>query len=194
MHHRPSADDASPPDATESPPDDPAADQTDGNESGEYEYTVREEAGELVRDYADVPQQQIRDWVETETADGGGTVEPSWGNCDVREVLEYLFKERLRGLVPLRGTKSCGVGCKISCDAALVRRAKRWQKHWTTVIVQVLCQGVDNAAWGTDAVVGQLQKAQSPNKFAKVRVWNGKDDRENVRPPAAPPGPPRLPT
>jgi hypothetical protein len=67
----------------------------------------------------------------------------------------------------------------MSYDAAVVRRAQRGRKKWTTIILQVLSSGVANKYWGRDAVMGMLEKAQSANKFAKVRVWNGSDGRAN---------------
>eukprot|EP00966_Prymnesium_polylepis_P289277 6682106-Prymnesium_polylepis.2 len=146
-----------------------------------FDYEVTEQAGEVLRTFSDAPDQAITDGVETETScTEDGVAAESWGNCDVREVLEYILLERLRGHVPLPG-KTCGFGVKVSCDAAVVRRARRGKKQWTTVIVQILCTGVDSNAWGRSAVINALHKAQSPNKFAKVRAWQGKDNRENVR-------------
>ena len=45
--------------------------------------------------------------------------------------------------------------------------------------VQVLCQGVDQGYWGQTAVAHTLEKAQSPDFIAKVRLWEGKDDKRN---------------
>ena len=72
-------------------------------------------------------------------------------------------------------------GLKISLDAAAVRKARKGAKHWTTIIVQILCQGVEQGAWGKAAVAHMLEKAQSPDYIAKVRLWQGKDDHANVR-------------
>ena len=98
----------------------------------------------------------------------------------MQEVLVYLLLDRMRGHVPV-SRRSRGFAAKGSFDAASVRKARRGQRQWTTVIVQILCTGIDNNRWGRNAVINTLEKAQSPNKFAKVRVWNGKDNRENVR-------------
>jgi hypothetical protein len=76
-------------------------------------------------------------------------------------------------------SKAAYFGYKMTFDAAVVRRAKRGHKKWTTIILQVLCCGVEHGKWGRNAIVGMLEKAQSANKFAKVRVWNGGDDRAN---------------
>ena len=152
-------------------------------------------AGELVRDYTDSPTQHMREGVEAETATGGdGTIDESWGCSDVREALQYLLLERLRGQVVLQGRPTANVGVKTSLDAALIRRARRGAKHWTTVILQVLCTGVDSGRWGRQAVINQLQKSQSPNKMVKLRAWNGKDDRANVCPPPPPLPPPSAPS
>eukprot|EP00966_Prymnesium_polylepis_P015729 363373-Prymnesium_polylepis.1 len=154
-------------------------DADDVADPDDFEFQTVEVAGEVLRQYGDAPTQDCSEGVETETACADdGEIAPSWGNCSVEEVLTYLLLERLRGHV-FTSKRSRGFGVKGSCDAAVVRRARRGRKQWTTCIVQVLCTGVNDNAWGRAAVINALSKAQSPNKFAKVRVWQGKDDREN---------------
>ena len=117
--------------------------------------------------------------VEDESGRGSKPPEPSWGAKDVREVLNWLLMCRLRGWVVLADSKASYLGLQASLDAASVRKAQKGKKHWTTVILKVLCAGVRDGKWGMDAVVHQLEDAHSPHKFAKVRVWNGKDDWAN---------------
>ena len=151
----------------------------DGDDLDAYAHVRADIAGETVRVFDDDTPQHTFDGVETETAkDADGGVCESWGAMDVREVLAYLLLARLRGHVAL-SKMSRTVGTKIALDAACVRRAKRGHKHWTTMIVQILCAGVRDKRWGRDAVLSALQKANSPNMFAKIRVWNGKDNRPN---------------
>ena len=138
-------------------------------------------AGETVRVFDDderSPEFEVDE-------DGGngdeGAVAESWGSSNVEEVLWWLLLERWRGNVVLPGSKSSKCGVKPSMDAASVRRAEKSNKTWTTVIVQLLCAGVEQGKWGRDAVTHQLKKAQSPNLFAKVRMWRGKDNAVNFR-------------
>ena len=147
----------------------------------DYDHTARVEAGEVVREYAGEGRQTTHDNVEGETAGGEtGEVCPSWGATAAFEVLQYLLLERLRGCVILPGSAAAYFAYKMTYDAAVVRRAKRGHKKWTSVILQVLSSGVyDSKKWGQQAVINALELAQSPNKFAKVRVWNGADNREN---------------
>ena len=156
------------------------ADAEDSGETFDFEFELREDAcGEVHREYADT-RQECPDNVEQETACAQAeAVEPSWGASAAFEVLQYLLQERVRGCVILPGNKSQYFGYKMSLDAAVVRRAKRGRKKWTTIILQILCSGVQEKTWGRSAVVNMLQDAHSPNKFAKVRVWNGADDRVN---------------
>jgi hypothetical protein len=102
--------------------------------------------------------------------------------------MDWLLLERVRHnvILPAGGAglqrtlrQKCGV--KVSLDAASVRKAKKGNKHWTTLIVQVLCQGVDQGCWGRNAVAHMLEKAQSPDFIAKVRLWQGKDDHANFK-------------
>jgi hypothetical protein len=168
----------------------------DMGEMFNYQHEVRVDGnGNVGRVYLDADgqredQQVITDGVEQQTAcSGGDTVDESWGATAAHEVMKYLLLERLRGCVILPGgisvdgkrsvSKSAYVGYKMTYDAAVVRRAQRGRKKWTTVILQVLSSGIANKHWGRDAVIGMLEKAQSANKFAKVRVWNGSDGRAN---------------
>ena len=146
--------------------------------------------GETIREYDDEAQHEL-DEDETESAaTESGPVSKSWGDGLAREVVDWLLLERLRYNVILPGADGAdGVtatlrqrfGLKISLDAAAVRKARKGHKHWTTLIVQVLCQGVKQGAWGEAAVKHMLHKAQSPDFIAKVRVWQGKDDGANFR-------------
>ena len=147
----------------------------------EYDATTREAAGVHVPVYDEGEQeeQQTENGVETDTSAVNRGVHPSWGSAAAFEVLNYLLLERLRGLVVLPG-RTQYFGYKMTCDAAVVRRAKRGHKKWTTVILQVLTCGIKHNAWGRWAVANMLQDAQSPNKFAKVRMWNGEDNGANV--------------
>ena len=113
---------------------------------------------------------EVLEYQETAWASSNGEAEPSWGATAAFEVLQYLLLERLRGEVVLPGGASQYFGYKMACDAAVVRRAKRGRKKWTTIILQVLCSGVNRGAFGHRAVVNMLQDAQSANKFAKVRL------------------------
>jgi hypothetical protein len=97
--------------------------EAEGGDAPEYEYEVREEAGEFVRDYADAPRRECPDGVETDTATSDGKVIPSWGATAAFEVLTYLLLERLRGAVVLPGGRSAYFGYKMTYDAAVVRRA-----------------------------------------------------------------------
>ena len=116
---------------------------------------------------------------EDESGRGSKPPEPSWGAKDVREVLHWLLLCRLKGWVVLPGSKASYLGLQASLDAASIRKAQKGKKHWTTVILKVLCAGVRDGRWGMDAVIHQLKDAHSPHTFAKVRVWNGKDDWAN---------------
>ena len=119
---------------------------------------------------------------EQEDESGRGSAaqpEQSWGAKDVREAMNWLLLTRLRGWVVLPDSVASYLGVQVSLDAASIRRAQKGRKHWTTVIMKVLCAGVRDGRWGINAVVHQLQNAHCPHKFAKVRVWNGKDDWAN---------------
>jgi len=50
----------------------------------------------------------------------------------------HLLLERLRGNVVLPGGASSYFAYKMSGDAAVVKRAKRGKKKWTTLIVQII--------------------------------------------------------
>jgi len=168
----------------------------DAGEAFEYAFKPTVDAeGNVGRVYLDAnkereDRQQMTDDVEQQTAimEGDKATE-SWGAMLAHEVLQYLLLERLRGCVVLPPditvdgkrsvSKAAYFGYKMTFDAAVVRRAKRGHKKWTTIILQVLCCGVEHGKWGRNAIVGMLEKAQSANKFAKVRVWNGGDDRAN---------------
>eukprot|EP00966_Prymnesium_polylepis_P310785 7180538-Prymnesium_polylepis.1 len=74
----------------------------------------------------------------------------AWMNCHVRYPLRFLLLHRMRGsgFVVLPGHKNQRVGLKITLDAASIRRAKKGHKHWTTVVMQLLCVGVEQGWWG----------------------------------------------
>lgn len=123
---------------------------------------------------------------EFASATGRGTVTPSWGDVLAREVMDWLLLQRVRYnvILPAGGeglarTLRQKFGIKVSLDAAAVRKARKGKKHWTTLIMQVLCQGVDAGHWGKTAVAHMLEKAQSPDYIARVRLWEGKDDHAN---------------
>jgi hypothetical protein len=132
---------------------------------------------------------------EEQSATGSGPVAASWGDGLAAEVLDFLLLKLLMFNVVLPAGRPGAngyastieralaqkFGVKVSLDAAAVRRARKGRKHWTTVIVQILCQGANAQHWGRDAVINMIGKAQSPDYIAKVRVWNGKDDAANFR-------------
>jgi hypothetical protein len=84
------------------------------------------------------------------------------------------------GFVVLPGHKSQRVGLKITLDAASIRRAKKGHKHWTTVVMQLLCVGVEQGWWGRTGANNQFENAQSPKELSKVCVWNDKDNHHFV--------------
>ena len=97
---------------------------------------------------------------ELESASGGeGRRAPAWCAQKVRDVLQFLLAHRLYGSeetfkcygadnVMIEDALSLLFGIKITLDAATIRGAPRDEKHWTTVIFQVLCQGVHAGEWG----------------------------------------------
>ena len=93
--------------------------------------------------------------------------------------LMLLHRWNGTGFVVLPGSKQQSFAIKASCDAASIRRAAKGREHWTTVILQLLCCGVEKGWWGRDAVLHMLSNAHSPNEIFRVRVWAGKDDRAN---------------
>jgi hypothetical protein len=91
----------------------------------------------------------------------------------------------LRGELVLPGSAQSKVAVKPSLDAASVKGAAKGKKHWTTAILQFLTLGVTaGEPWGQTAVKHALADAQSYHRIARVRTWQGHDDRENVRPEA----------
>lgn len=156
----------------------PAADQQTSTERNAtagpptYEHTVEvdEELGTTTRVYDG-------ELVEGEfvSATGSGRPTPSWGDTLAREVVDWLLLERLKYnvILPAGGDGLARslrqkFGIKVSLDAAAVRKARKGAKHWTTLIVQVLCQGVGQGIWGQNAVAHMLHKAQSPDYIATV--------------------------
>ena len=127
-----------------------------------------DENGNTYREFDDVNDEDEALLVEdeVETAAGAGSVKPSHGACHAQQVMDWLLLERVRhnvilpaGGAGLQRTLRQKFGVKVSLDAASVRKAKKGNKHWTTLIVQVLCQGVDQGCWGRNAVAHMLELA-----------------------------------
>ena len=147
-------------------------------------------AGETVEGDTCGAEDENEPEIDEEFERAQGPAVASWGAGRAREVLKYLLLKRLKGDVILPGgrdrfhrivrTLKQKYGVKISLDAACIRKARRGKKHWTTLIIQILCQGVEQGQWGRMAVDYMLNKAQSPDNIAKVRMWNAKDDHANV--------------
>ena len=127
---------------------------------------------------------------EVDTSWGTGAAAESWGYVSMEEVLRTWLIKILRDELVLPGSTASKIGLKPSLDGASVRGAAKGKKQWTTMILQFLCLGVDSDWWGQDAVIHMLERAQSYHNIARVRVWQGKDDKSNVCP--APPNPPWI--
>ena len=169
------------PKPAQQPAPEPAPQEDEEAAPDDYEHATAEMGGEQVPIYLDDEPQQTIDDIEGETAlDGDGSTCESFGAINANEILQQALKMRLAGEVVL-SVRSSRFGAKVTLDAAAVRRAKRGSKNWTTIIMQLLATNLrSDDAWGFDAVIGQLDKAQSPNLCLKLRLWNGKDNRENV--------------
>ena len=83
--------------------------------------------------------------------------------------------------VVLPGSSSQSFGFKLTCDAAFLRNAPKWARNVTTVMVSIVCAGVKGGNWGARAVRHMVRLPQSALRAFKLRVWYGKDNRENVR-------------
>ena len=76
----------------------------------------------------------------------------------------------------LPGSRSSKLGLKITVDAAFLKASRINDcRNLTTVIVQLLCLGVEGQDWGATAVKNMLHGAQSPKRAFKLRCWFGKD-------------------
>jgi len=83
--------------------------------------------------------------------------------------------------IVLPGSNSSKIGLKITVDAAFLRASRINDcRNLTTVIVQLLCLGVEGQDWGATAVKHAMHGAQSPKKAFKLRCWFGKDDSVNL--------------
>ena len=104
----------------------------------------------------------------------------SWGYTSIEEVLRTWLLKIVRNELVLPGSAASMIGVKPSLDGASIRGAAKGKKQWTTMILQFLCLGVEQEWWGRNAVIHAIASAQSYHNIARMRVWNGKDDRANV--------------
>ena len=87
-----------------------------------------------------------------------------------------MVVDALEADIVLPGANASKIGIKITVDAAFLRASRINDcRNLTTVIVQLLCLGVEGQDWGATAVRNMLKGAQSPKRAFKLRCWFGKD-------------------
>ena len=105
----------------------------------------------------------------------------SFGARQLSDAVRLQLVPALEADIVLPGSTSSKVGLKITVDAAfLVASRINDCRNLTTVIVQLLCLGVEGQDWGATAVKHAIHGAQSPKKAFKLRCWFGKDDSVNL--------------
>jgi hypothetical protein len=105
----------------------------------------------------------------------------AFGAKQLCDAVRLQVVDALHADLVLQDSSASKIGLKVTVDAAFLRESRINEcRNLTTVIVQLLCLGVEGQDWGATAVKNMLHGAQAPTRAFKLRCWFGKDDSVNL--------------